>query len=180
MMIQISTGPGGGGGVCWSCKGARACEESRSGSANCKVEADSSGTSCTSWGRCGVGHPFSGDIVLYAAPDRDAESDAVEDRINRYFHEDVIPRLQERWRTLSGEGAIVIRHHYSRKDYGNWVPDALEVFRTSLPEEQTQYALEHMRDAVYGTSFPPDEWDGEEREFVLFWEWPVPLQKGTG
>jgi len=179
MMIQITTEPGGGEGVCKSCKGARECEDTRSGSAHCEVVEDSSGISCTSWGGCGVGHPFSGGIVLYSAPPRDAESEVVEERINRYFHEDVIPRLKESWRTLRGEGAIVVRHQYSRKDYGDWVPDKLEVFRTSLSEDQTEYALEYIREAVYGTSFSPDKWDREETEFVLFWEWPVPLQKAT-
>jgi hypothetical protein len=178
--MMIDTGKGGGG-PCWACSGARECKEATSGWATCKVEADSSGVSCTASGRCGTGSPFQGVVVLArTGPPETDESKAVGERINRYFRSDVIPRVHERWGSLQGRGVIVMRHRYRRQGSRHWVPLDVELFGDLLPEDELpgdllDSAVSYMREGVDGTSFPVDEWDGDEEEFVLFWGWPVPF-----
>lgn len=172
---RIDTDPGGGSPGCWKCDGAHACKAVAAGSANCSVVADPSGISCTTHGKCGVGNPFTDVVAFETGLPEDRESVALEQRINRYFHNDVLPKVRKCWQTVQGKGTVIIEHRYKRQGSGKWVPKQLEVFRSSLPENQRRTALMCMREAVQGTSFPPDEWDGTEKEFVLFWVWTVPF-----
>jgi len=72
-----------------------------------------------------------------------------------------------------------MKHRY-RREGSYWIPVEVELFgdllqEDDLPDEVLDSAVSYMREAVEGTSFPVDEWDGEEDEFVLFWGWPVPF-----
>jgi hypothetical protein len=73
-----------------------------------------------------------------------------------------------------------MRHRYRRSRSSNWFPAGVRLIGELLPEDELppdllHSAVRYMRQGVKGTSFPPDEWDGEEDEFVLFWGWPVPF-----
>ncbi|MGH2705328.1 MAG: hypothetical protein ACRDJ4_09595 [Actinomycetota bacterium] len=178
MIIQQ---PGGGGVPCYTCQGTQACVDVRAGFSSCKVEADSTGRSCTASGRCGVGTPFKGvGVLARTAPRPNRESIALEDRINRYFHAQVIPTLVKEWPLLRGRGTIVVKHNYRRRGAEGWFPGSLAVYGEMLPDDDLsddllKEALHFMRRAVKGTSFPSERWDGDESAFVLYWGWPVPF-----
>jgi hypothetical protein len=128
-----------------------------------------------------VGTPFKGVAILArSAPRATPESIAVEDRINRYFHAQVIPALLKDWPSLRGRGTIVVKHNYRRRGNEGWVPGTLAPYGKMLPgddlsDDLLKQALRLLRRAVKGTSFPTERWDGDESAFALYWGWPVPF-----
>jgi len=103
------------------------------------------------------------------------ETVALQNRINRYFHAQVIPKLRECWRGIQGEGIITMAHSYKKDGKGGWVPGELTVSKSMLLKQQDHEALVCMREAVKDTSMPVGKIEQEETEFVLHWTWPVPL-----
>jgi len=96
-------------------------------------------------------------------------------RLNRYFHSNVIPKLQNCWNHLRGAGTIQINHNYVRTDNGRWAVKDLTVGRSTLPQGQETLALRCMQEAVGSSSFPVSSDDGDSKEYVVKWTWPVPL-----
>jgi hypothetical protein len=96
-------------------------------------------------------------------------------RLNRYFHNDVIPKLKSCWSLVQGSGNIQINHNYVRDEKGKWVAQELTVGKSSLPRGQEAVALRCMQQAVRGSSFPIMSDDGNEKEYVVMWNWPVPF-----
>jgi hypothetical protein len=95
-------------------------------------------------------------------------------RLNRYFHGDVVPRLKDCWSRVQGKGTIALKYTYT-KGSGKWMLDKLEVSESTLPRGQDAVALRCMQDAVRGTSYPVDQAEGNQNNFVLNWTWPVPF-----
>ena len=96
-------------------------------------------------------------------------------RINRYFHGSVIPKLTTCWNRVQGRGTIAIEHTYARDASGKWVVEKLAVGKSTLPRGQDAVALRCMQDAVRGSSFPVEGDDGDSKEYVVKWTWPVPF-----
>jgi len=115
-----------------------------------------------------------------SSPDRTV---AAQDRINRYFHRDVIPKLRNCWKGIQGEGEAEMKLTYARAG-GNWTSETVERSGSTLPPGQDAVALRCMQEAVRGTSFPVEEGDsagdgkggtGGASKLVAHWNWPVPL-----
>jgi len=96
-------------------------------------------------------------------------------RLNRYFHNDVIPKLRDCWSRLRGVGTIQIDHNYARTDNGRWVVKDLTVGSSTLLRGQEPLALRCMQRAVGRSSFPVTSDDGDSKEYVVKWTWPVPF-----
>ena len=95
-------------------------------------------------------------------------------RLNRYFHSQVMPTLKNCWTRVQGRGTIEIEHLFTR-DGDNWIAGKLTVAKYSLPREQVGVALQCMQNAVRGTSFPAEAGDGEGNSYLANWTWPVPF-----
>ena len=96
-------------------------------------------------------------------------------RLNRYFHSDVTPKLKNCWSRVQGKGTIALKYTYTKAGNGRWVFDKLETDNSTLPRGQETVALECMQDAVRGTSFPIEGAESSQNSFVLNWSWPVPF-----
>ena len=101
---------------------------------------------------------------------------ATQNRINRYFHHAVVPRVKDCWQRLKGKGTIAVEFDYQREKDG-WATDKLKIERSTLPEGQESVALQCLQDSVRGTSFPVEQDDGQAEQFMVHWSWPVPLPK---
>src|SRR6266404_6006092 len=96
-------------------------------------------------------------------------------RINRYFHGSVVPKLRNCWSRVQGQGTIAIEHTYTRDASGKWVVEKLTAGKSTLPRGQDAVALRCMQDAVRGSSFSVEGSDGDSKEYVVKWTWPVPF-----
>jgi len=96
-------------------------------------------------------------------------------RLNRYFHSAVIPKLGNCWSHIQGTGTIQINHNYARDVDGKWVTKDLTIGNSTLTRGQEVVALRCMQDAVRGSSFPSTNDDGNSKEYVVRWSWPVPF-----
>ncbi len=100
-------------------------------------------------------------------------------RLNRYFHSDVIPKLGDCWQRVQGEGMVETKITFI-KARGNWIWQSVDVSSSTLPRGQAAVASQCMQEAVRGTSFPVEEGDrvgnikGGDK-YVVNWNWPVPL-----
>ncbi len=101
------------------------------------------------------------------------ETGPLQDRLNRYFHSEVTPKLQPCWGRVQGEGRIEVKLSFARAGT-RWAWQKVEINRTTLPREQDAAALQCMVTAIRGTSFPAEE-RADETGFVINWGWPVPL-----
>jgi hypothetical protein len=95
-------------------------------------------------------------------------------RINRYFHGDVVPRLNKCWSSLQGKGTIALKYTFT-KSGARWTIKSVESEQSTLPSGQDAIALRCMRDAVRGSSFPVDREESKQTTFVVKWNWPVPF-----
>lgn len=114
-------------------------------------------------------------------PQVDTESDsfkrsvATQKRLNRYFHDQVVPKLEDCWGRIQGKGTIEVKYTFVKDEKGGWVFERLEGGSSSLPEGQDHVALACMQEAVTATSFSYEEEDSKAESFVVYWNWPVPL-----
>ena len=95
-------------------------------------------------------------------------------RINRYFHGNVMSKLKNCWGKVQGKGTIAMKYTYT-KTGGRWVFSRLETDRSTLPRGQDTFAKGCMLSAVRGTSFPVDAAESTDKTFVVTWSWPVPF-----
>jgi hypothetical protein len=99
---------------------------------------------------------------------------AAQKRLNRHFHDQVVPKLGECWQDIHGRGAVEMWYSFTRGSNGAWAVNKVEAGESSLPGPQKAAALACMQKAVTSTSFPASEGDDPETYFVA-WNWPVPL-----
>jgi hypothetical protein len=98
---------------------------------------------------------------------------ATQQRINRYFHGDVVPNLKRCWSSVKGKGTIALKYTYT-KTGERWVFSRLETEQSTLPRGQASIASRCMSDAVRGTSFPAEGSDAATT-YTIKWTWPVPF-----
>jgi hypothetical protein len=98
---------------------------------------------------------------------------AGQNRINRYFHQAVVPKLKPCWSGLQGAGTIDVEFVYKRAG-ADWVWDRLSIGGSTLPADQASLAQRCMLDSVRGTSFRTEVDDGDATEYLVDWRWPVP------
>jgi hypothetical protein len=99
---------------------------------------------------------------------------ATQQRINRYFHGDVVPKLKDCWDRINGPGTIMFEYNYGRAG-SRWTFQKVSVKNSSLPAGQNSVALKCMQDAVRSTSFAGEGAELKEKTFVLNWTWSVPF-----
>jgi Tfp pilus assembly protein PilV len=99
---------------------------------------------------------------------------ATQQRINRYFHGDVVPKLKRCWSSVQGKGTIALKYTYTKAG-GRWMFNRLETEQSTLPRGQASIASRCMSAAVRGTSFPSDGTESTATTYVLKWTWPVPF-----
>jgi hypothetical protein len=102
------------------------------------------------------------------------ESVARQKRINRNFHSVVVPKLKPCWDRVQGKGTIEIKYRYEGNAKSEWTFKELKGGDSNLPKGQDEAALDCMRKAVTGTSFPREKSD-TGTSYLISWDWPVPL-----
>lgn len=95
-------------------------------------------------------------------------------RINRYFHSDIMPKLKNCWSSVRGKGRISLKYTYA-KTRGRWFLSRLETKQSTLPTGQDAVAQKCMLEAVRGSSFAVEADESTQNTFVLNWNWPVPF-----
>ena len=100
---------------------------------------------------------------------------STQQRLNRYFHSTVIPKLKDCWSHLRGPGTIQINHNYARTENGRWVVKDLTIGNSTLPRGQEAIALRSMQVAVGSSSFPVTSDEEDSKEYFVKWTWPVPF-----
>ena len=95
-------------------------------------------------------------------------------RINRYFHGEVVSKLKNCWSNVQGKGMITLKYTFT-KTGARWTFSRLGADRSTLPRGQDSVAEKCMLDAVHGTSFQVDGGESTQNTFVLSWTWPVPF-----
>ncbi len=99
---------------------------------------------------------------------------STQQRINRYFHNTVVPKLGTCWRGLQGKGMVQFDYSFTKTSAGRWVLEKVSTGDTSLPADQAAKALRCMQDATRGSSFATTADERNQQKFVLHWNWPVP------
>ena len=95
-------------------------------------------------------------------------------RLNRYFHSAVMPKLPKCWMGIQGKGKIEVEHTYTKSTDGKWVAGNLKVTNSNLPKGQDLVALSCLQDASRGTSFAAQA-DETSTTYVARWTWRVPF-----
>jgi hypothetical protein len=99
-----------------------------------------------------------------------------QDRLNRYFHDEVGPRLTPCWAPLKGKGTIFVQIQYSRAG-SRWRAGESTIRSSTMRKAADPRALECLKRAVKDTSFAVEDADGEAKEFFVNWGLPVPWPK---
>ena len=101
---------------------------------------------------------------------------ATQDRANRYLQKEVVPKLTSCWSHLQGTGTIAMQIGY-RRDGDHWAPAKSDIRTSTLPTGQEELALRCLQEAIRNTAFEVEKSDGEAREFLVNWTFPVPWPK---
>jgi hypothetical protein len=99
---------------------------------------------------------------------------ATQNRINRYFHKVVLPKVKPCWQQVKGQGSVSVEFVYKRAG-SNWATETMTLQKSTLPEGQKLVAFKCLQDSVPGTSFSVEKDDGSAEQFFVNWTWPVPL-----
>jgi hypothetical protein len=99
-----------------------------------------------------------------------------QNRINRYFHQAVVPRMAGCWSRIDGAGTVAVRLEYQRTG-DEWTPGPGVIRSSTLPRGQDEAAMDCLRKAVEGTSFAVEPTDAESQQFDVNWSFPVPWPK---
>lgn len=139
------------------------CADSDLGANKCPDIDNTNGRSCSFTLSCGLGRAFPGAAIAFQA------------RVNASLHSGVVPALRSCWSSVSGKGDIVFTHRYERDGAGRWLASGVDLYSSSIAEDQTKVALGCMREATRKHSFKAGRNDAKEGEFLLHWIWPVPM-----
>ncbi|HEV8370578.1 MAG TPA: hypothetical protein VGQ39_21700 [Pyrinomonadaceae bacterium] len=99
---------------------------------------------------------------------------STQQRINRFFHGDVMPKLKNCWSNVKGKGRISLKYTYTKKG-GRWFLSRLETKQSTLPTGQDAVAQKCMLEAVRGSSFAVEADESTQNTFELNWTWPIPF-----
>lgn len=103
-----------------------------------------------------------------------AKAVTTQQRLNRYFHADVMPKLKNCWNSVQGKGSIELEHNYKKGPDGRWATTGVALIKSALPRGQEAIALRCMQVATRGTSFPAEGSDAATT-YTIKWSWPVPF-----
>ena len=101
---------------------------------------------------------------------------ATQDRVNRYLHKAVVPKMLSCWAGLQGKGTIAVQVTY-RRDGELWAAGDGVTRSSTLATGQDDAALRCVQTAVSGTSFAVETPDADAKEFQVNWTFPVPWPK---
>ena len=101
---------------------------------------------------------------------------AEQDRVNRYLQAWVVPNLLPCWDTMHSEGIISVQVAYHRQG-DLWVASNAGMENSTLTKGEDQTALQCLRAAILGTSFKAEADDGQAKEYLVHWTFPVPWPK---
>lgn len=101
---------------------------------------------------------------------------ATQNRINRYFHRQVLPTLGACWTGVSGKGTVQVTFGFTR-DHDAWVPAASVVRSTTLAAADAERALGCLRASMRGTSFAVEAGDKDAAAYNVHWSFPVPMPR---
>jgi len=104
---------------------------------------------------------------------RFAAAVAEQDRVNRYFHGQILPKLKGCWSGVEGAGTIAVRVSYSRYE-SLWKAGESGVHRSTLAKGEEERALRCLAESVRDTSFAVEEHDGDASAYQVNWSLPVP------
>ena len=99
-----------------------------------------------------------------------------QNRVNRYFHSDVVPKLTGCWSTLKSRGGVTVHVTY-RREANRWQAPNARAIRSTLAKGEDAVALNCLQSALRGTSFPTKDTDAEATQFQITWGLPVPWPK---
>ncbi len=122
----------------------------------------------------------------HAPPTSDAlhpvsEQEALETQrnVNRYFHSEVIPKLENGWKELKDSGVYVTYHYQYIKRHHRWEFNEMDNVESTLSPHADTVAQRFMAKAVVGTYFPIEKRMEKDSIFDLYWTWPMPFPEGT-
>ncbi|MEO5824020.1 MAG: hypothetical protein ABIT71_26230 [Vicinamibacteraceae bacterium] len=100
---------------------------------------------------------------------------ALQNRMNRYFHRAVVPRMVSCWRGIRDAGTVSISFDYQRSG-DQFVPRASKIRESTLAAPvETERALACLQSAIVGTGFAVEAEDKDIPAFALHWSFPVPM-----
>jgi hypothetical protein len=100
---------------------------------------------------------------------------ALQNRMNRYFHRAVVPRMAACWRGIRDAGTVSVSFDYQRSG-DQFVPRSSKIRKSTLASPtETERALGCLRDAIAGTGFAVEAEDRDLPAFALHWSFPVPM-----
>jgi len=99
--------------------------------------------------------------------------------INRFFHKEIIPRIQTAWSQLSDSSKAITYEYNYVKNGDRWIFKDLRKNESSLSPKDDSMALSIMVNAVKGSFFPQMEDQKQDSTLTLYWSWPVPFPEGT-
>jgi hypothetical protein len=101
-----------------------------------------------------------------------------QNRVNRYFHGSVVPKMMNCWESLSGKGSVSVALNFSRQA-DKWSAGDSKLLASTLDKGQDRIALHCLQEAVRGTAFATAAADREAKELLVNWSFPVPWPKST-
>ena len=121
-----------------------------------------------------------GSIHVEPDPAATTDVDPTQARIADAFYRTITPHLKACWPDAKEGGEIEFKFTYHSKE-DHWALQQLELDASPLPAGVTAAALQCMRDAARGSTFPlePRETAAKAKRFVITWGWPVPLPADT-
>lgn len=105
---------------------------------------------------------------------------STQQRLNRYFHSAVFPKLKQCWASLKGTGVVEFKYKFIKVPTNKWISDEVSIESATLDEGQQPIALKCMQIAVASTSFSALGTERASKEFVMYWSWPVPVPPNVG
>jgi len=109
----------------------------------------------------------------------DQEALETQRNVNRYFHSQVIPKLEHGWSELKDTGKYVTYHYRYIKKHNRWEFNEMEKMESTLSPHNDTVAQRFMAKAVVGSFFPIEKRLEKDSVFDLYWTWPMPFPEGT-
>lgn len=118
-----------------------------------------------------------GATALESNPVLDRQAVAEQARISEYLHKDVIPRVRSCYSKLS-PGKVELTYRFIPGADSRWriESEGVELHDSTLPADEDKIALQCMRDAVAGTSFPMVPEEAAEEGWQVYWTWHTPAR----
>jgi len=112
-------------------------------------------------------------------PVTDQEALETQRNVNRYFHNDVIPKLVDGWKELKDTDKYVTYHYEYVKRHNRWEFNEMDKVESTLSGHADTLAQRFMGKAIASTYFPIEKRMEKDSVFDLYWTWPVPFPEGT-